>query len=65
MAALLLSATINCQYVVAFTTRVVRSAGLTTRQKVEVINVLKSELSSCPIYFDPFDVNNPIKLKTK
>lgn len=65
MAALLLSATINCQQVVDIATRVVRSVNLTTRQRVEIINVLKTELSNCPIYLDPFDANKPIKLKTK
>lgn len=65
MFALLLSATINCQQVVDIATRVVRSVSLTTRQRVEIINVLKTELSSCPIYLDPFDVNKPIKLKAK
>lgn len=49
MVALLLTTTISCSKALATINRVTKVVGLTPRQKIEIIQVIKEHIPTCPI----------------
>lgn len=49
MVALLLTTTISCSQALAVIDRVTKVVGLTTQQRIEIIQVIKEYIPTCPI----------------
>ena len=65
VAPVLLATVLTCNQVVKISDKMVRNANLTLRQKVEIFMEIKKSIPSCPIYIDPLDAEQPIKLHKK
>jgi len=53
MVALLLTTTISCSNALAIVNRITRTVGLTTQQRIEIIQVLKEHIPTCPFTVVP------------
>ena len=53
MVALLLTTTISCSEALAIIGRVTRVVGLTTQQRIEIIQVIREHVPTCPITIVP------------
>ena len=62
---ILLATVLTCNQLISISDRVVKSAQLTVQQKVKLFLELRKEVPSCPIYIDPLDAEQPIKLHKK
>lgn len=61
----LLATVLTCNQLISISDRVVRSAQLSVQQKVKLFLELRKEVSNCPVYIDPLDSEQPIKLLKK
>ena len=59
MVALLLTTTISCSQALAIINRVTKAVDLTTQQRIEIIQVIREHVPTCPITVVPDERSKP------
>ena len=59
MVALFLTTTISCSSAIALINRVTKVVGLSPQQKIEIIQVLKEQIPTCPFTVLPNERSKP------
>ena len=61
----ILATTLTCNQLVEISERLVKSDNLLLRQKVHIFLELRKTVPNCPVYIDPIDPEQIIKLHKK
>jgi len=59
MVALLLTTTISCSQALAIINRVTKAVDLTTQQRIEIIQVIREHVPTCPFTVVPDERSKP------
>jgi hypothetical protein len=65
MTPLLLATVLTCNQVMTISDRIVRNTNLTFKQRIDLFLEIKKTIPTCPIYIDPLDPKQIIKLHQK